>query len=31
MKPGLIASKGLQETFEEKTFIKMMKGPFFQL
>lgn len=30
-KPGSIASKGISETFEEKSFIKMVKGPYFQL
>jgi hypothetical protein len=29
MKYGNIAQKGLSETYEEKSFIKMMKGPFF--
>lgn len=31
MKPGSISQKGLKETFEEKSFVKMMKGPFCQL
>ena len=31
LKHGNIAQKGLSETYEEKSFIKMMKGPFFQL
>lgn len=29
MKPGNIAQKGISETYEEKSFIKMMKGPFY--
>ena len=29
MKPGSIQQKGLSETYEEKSFIKMMKGPFY--
>jgi hypothetical protein len=28
MKPGPIAQKGLKETYEDKSFIKMMRGPF---
>lgn len=31
MKQGNIAQKGLSETHEEKSFIKMMRGPYFQL
>jgi len=31
LKHGNIAQKGLSETYEEKSFIKMMKGPFYQL
>lgn len=30
-KSGNIAQKGLSETHEEKSFIKMMRGPFYQL
>ena len=30
MKPGSISQKGLKETYEEKSFVKMMKGPFCQ-
>jgi hypothetical protein len=29
IKPGNIVQKGLSETYEEKSFIKMMKGPFY--
>ena len=29
MKQGNITQKGLSETHEEKSFIKMMRGPFF--
>jgi hypothetical protein len=29
LKAGNIAQKGMSETYEEKSFIKMMKGPFF--
>jgi hypothetical protein len=28
MKPGHISQKGLKETFEDKSFVKMMRGPF---
>lgn len=28
MKPGSISQKGLKETFEDKSFVKMMRGPF---
>jgi len=31
LKSGSLVQKGVQETYEEKTFIKMMRGPFFQL
>jgi len=31
IKPGTIAAKGLSETYEEKTFIRMMRGPFCEL
>lgn len=31
MKPGNIANNGLSETYEEKTIIKMIKGPFYKL
>ena len=29
LKGGNVAQKGLSETYEEKSFIKMMKGPFY--
>ena len=31
MKNELINKKGIGETYEEKSFIKMMKGPFYQM
>ena len=31
MKPVSISQKGLKETYEEKSFIRMMRGPFCQL
>jgi hypothetical protein len=31
VKAGNLASKGLSETYEDKTVIKMVKGPFYQL
>jgi len=31
MEAGSLANKGLSETYEEKTVIKMVKGPFYQL
>ena len=30
-KSGTLVQKGAQETYEEKSFIKMMRGPYFQL
>mmetsp|Transcript_9737 Transcript_9737/g.9476 ORF Transcript_9737/g.9476 Transcript_9737/m.9476 type:complete len:279 (-) Transcript_9737:2744-3580(-) len=30
-KPGNVQQKGLSETYEEKSFIKMVKGPYYQL
>lgn len=30
-KHGLISQKGLKETYEEKSFVKMMRGPFCHL
>lgn len=30
-KPAPIASKGLKETYEDKSFIRMMRGPFCSL
>ncbi len=31
MKAGSISQKGLKETFEDKSFVKMMRGPFCHL
>ena len=28
MKPGALPQKGLSETYEEQTFVKMTRGPF---
>ncbi len=31
MKPGSITQKGLKETYEDKSFVRMMRGPFCSL